>query len=188
MVLVYTALGVAAGLAGEGLAAYLQAPWVLLSFAGLMVVLALSMFGAYELQLPASLQQRLTQSSQGLQGGRLIPVFVMGALSALIVGPCVAPPLAGALVYISQSRDVWLGGSALFALACGMSVPLLLLGLSAGTLLPKTGAWMERVKHLFGFGLLAVAVWLGQPALPLAFGAGPLGCLAVGSCRDGLAT
>ena len=166
MVLVYTALGVAAGLAGEGLAAYLQAPWVLLGFAGLMVVLALSMFGAYELQLPASLQQRLTQSSQGLQGGRLIPVFVMGALSALIVGPCVAPPLAGALVYISQSRDVWLGGSALFALACGMSVPLLLLGLSAGTLLPKTGAWMERVKHLFGFGLLAVAVWLGQPALP----------------------
>ncbi|MBB5206250.1 thiol:disulfide interchange protein DsbD [Inhella inkyongensis] len=180
MVLVYTALGVAAGLAGEGLAAYLQAPWVLLSFATIMVLLALSMFGAYELQLPSGLQQRLTQSSQGLEGGRWVSVFVMGALSALIVGPCVAPPLAGALVYISQSRDVWLGGSALFALACGMSVPLLLLGLSAGSLLPKTGPWMERIKHLFGFGLLAVAIWLGQPALPWAFAQALWGAWMVG--------
>ncbi|WP_246480429.1 protein-disulfide reductase DsbD [Inhella gelatinilytica] len=165
MVLVYTALGVAAGLAGEGLAAYLQKPWVLLSFAGLMVLLSLSMFGAYDLQLPAAWQQRLTESSQGLPGGKALSVFVMGALSALIVGPCVAPPLAGALLYISQSKDVWLGGLALFVMACGMSVPLLLLGASAGSLLPRAGAWMERVKHAFGFGLLAVAIWLAQPAL-----------------------
>ncbi|MEG0886426.1 MAG: cytochrome c biogenesis protein CcdA, partial [Janthinobacterium sp.] len=147
MAIVYTALGVAAGLAGEGLAAQLQNPWVLGFFALLMAGLALSMFGFYELQVPAFLQGKLTSVSNQQSSGRLAGVFVMGAISALIVGPCVAAPLAGALLYISQTRDVVIGGSALFAMAVGMSVPLLLVGVSAGTLLPRAGAWMDAVKR-----------------------------------------
>lgn len=166
MALVYTLLGVAAGLAGEGLAAFLQTPVVLGAFAALLVLFALSMFGFYELQPPAALRERLSRASSRLTGGRLAGVFLMGGLSALIVSPCVAAPLAGALVYISQTRDVWLGGAALFALACGMSVPLLLVGASAGHWLPRSGAWMEHVKHFFGAVLLAVAIWLLQPVLP----------------------
>lgn len=166
MALVYTVFGVIAGLLGEGLAAALQNPWVLGAFAALLVALSLSMFGFYELQLPAALQSKVSEASGRLQGGRLAGVFVMGGLSALIVGPCVAAPLAGALVYISQTRDVVIGGLALFALACGMSVPLLLVGLSAGSLLPRSGAWMESVKHVFGVLLLAVAIWLVSPVLP----------------------
>ncbi|HMZ00074.1 MAG TPA: protein-disulfide reductase DsbD, partial [Burkholderiaceae bacterium] len=166
MALVYTALGVAAGLAGEGLAAALQNPWVLGAFGLLLVTLALSMFGFYELQVPSALQSRLTETSGKLKGGSAVGVFLMGGLSALIVGPCVAAPLAGALVYISQTRDVLLGGSALFALACGMSVPLLLLGLSAGSLLPRAGMWMEGVKRFFGVLLIAVALWMVSPVLP----------------------
>jgi thioredoxin:protein disulfide reductase len=166
MALVYSSLGVAAGLAGEGLAAALQNPWVLAAFALLLCVLSLSMFGAYELQMPSGVQTRLAQFSTHLQGGEYVGVFVMGAISALIVGPCVAAPLAGALVYISQTRDVVLGGTALFALACGMSVPLLLVGISAGSLLPRAGGWMERVKHFFGLMLLCVALWMLWPVLP----------------------
>ena len=166
MALVYTALGVAAGLAGEGLAAALQNPWVLGAFGLLLVTLAMSMFGFYELQVPSALQSRLTETSGKLKGGSALGVFLMGGLSALIVGPCVAAPLAGALVYISQTRDVLLGGSALFALACGMSVPLLLLGLSAGSLLPRAGMWMEGVKRFFGVLLIAVALWMVSPVLP----------------------
>lgn len=166
MALVYTAFGVVAGLAGEGLAATLQNPWVLGGFALLLAVLALSMFGAYELQLPAALRERFATSSNRLQGGHLAGVFAMGGLSALIVSPCVAAPLAGALLYISQTRDVLLGGTALFSLAAGMSLPLLLLGASAGALLPRAGAWMEGVKRLFGLLLLAVAWWMLSPVLP----------------------
>ncbi len=166
MALVYTALGVAAGLAGEGLAAALQNVWVLTAFAVGLVALSLSMFGAYELQLPSALTASLSQASGRLPAGRVAGVFAMGGVSALIVSPCVAAPLAGALVYLSQTRDVWLGGSALFALAAGMSVPLLLLGASAGAWLPKTGAWMLDVKRAFGVLLLAVAVWTVQPMLP----------------------
>ena len=166
MALVYTAFGMAAGLAGEGLAAALQNAWVLGAFALLLAGLSLAMFGVYELQMPARIQTRLSQWSGRLQGGQHAGVFLMGGLSALIVGPCVAAPLAGALVYISQTRDVLLGGVALFALASGMSVPLLLVGLSAGSLLPRTGVWMERVKHFFGVMLLAVALWLVSPVLP----------------------
>jgi thiol:disulfide interchange protein DsbD len=166
MALVYTAFGMAAGLMGEGLAAALQNAWVLGAFALLLAVLSLSMFGVYELQMPSGLQNRLTQMSGQLQGGQYAGVFVMGGLSALIVGPCVAAPLAGALVYISQTKDVVLGGTALFALASGMSVPLLLVGLSAGSLLPRAGGWMERVKHFFGVMLLAVALWMLSPVLP----------------------
>ncbi len=166
MAMVYTAFGVVAGLLGEGLAAALQNPWVLGAFGILLVLLALSMFGAYNLQLPGSWQAGLSQASGRFSAGRLAGVFMMGGLSALIVGPCVAAPLAGALVYISQTRDVVIGGVALFSLAAGMSVPLLLVGLSAGSLLPSTGAWMESVKTFFGMLLLAVALWLVQPVLP----------------------
>jgi thioredoxin:protein disulfide reductase len=167
MALVYTLMGVAAGLMGEGLAAYLQNAWVLSAFALLLVGLSLSMFGFYELQMPAALQSRLMGASNRLPGGQLVGVLAMGGLSALIVGPCVAAPLAGALVYIGQTRDVLLGGVALFSLAMGMSVPLLLVGVSAGTLLPRAGGWMETVKHCFGVLLLAVALWMVSPVLPV---------------------
>ncbi|MCS0614338.1 protein-disulfide reductase DsbD [Massilia kyonggiensis] len=167
MALVYTALGVAAGLAGEGLAGALQKPWVLLTFGALLVVLALSMFDVYQLQLPSSLQSRLSTTSGRMSGGRFAGVFVMGALSALIVGPCVAGPLAGALLYISQTKNVWTGGWALFSMAAGMSVPLLLTGVSAGSLLPRAGAWMNHVKRVFGLLLLAVAIWMVTPVFPV---------------------
>lgn len=167
MALVYTALGVAAGLAGVGLAAALQNPWVLSAFALLLVLMSLAMFGVYELQLPAAFQTKLAQASGRQAAGKLIGVFVMGAISALIVGPCVAAPLAGALVYISQTRDVVIGGSALFAMAVGMSVPLLLVGISAGSLLPRAGAWMKSVKRFFGVLMLAVALWMVTPVIPV---------------------
>jgi thiol:disulfide interchange protein DsbD len=163
MTIVYTAFGVAAGLAGEGLAAVLQKPWIITLFAALLVALALSMFGFYELQLPASWQTRLARVSNNRSAGKLAGTFAMGAISALIVGPCVAAPLAGALLYISETRDVVVGGSALFALAAGMSVPLLLLGAGAGWLLPRAGRWMESVKRVFGVLLIAVALWTLLP-------------------------
>ena len=166
MALVYTALGVAAGLVGQGLAAYLQHPWVVLTMTALMILLALSMFGLYELRLPVALQTWLGEGANRLPGGRFVSVFVMGAVSALVVSPCVSAPLAGALLYISQSRDVVLGGGALYALAWGMSMPLLLVGLSAGTLLPRAGNWMTAVKVLFGVLMVGVAVWFSRPAWP----------------------
>jgi thiol:disulfide interchange protein DsbD len=166
MALVYTALGIAAGLIGEGLSAALQNPWVLGGVGLLIVAMALSMFGVYQLQLPAALQTRLADASGRQSSGKLAGVFAMGAISALIVGPCVAAPLAGALVYISQTRDVVIGGAALFAMAAGMSIPLLLVGVSAGTLLPRAGAWMGAVKRFFGVLMLAMALWLVSPVLP----------------------
>jgi thiol:disulfide interchange protein DsbD len=181
MALIYTALGIAAGLAGEGLAAYLQNPWVLGLFAAALVALSLSMFGVYELQLPSRFTSPLSEASQRLPAGRFAGVFAMGGVSALIVSPCVAAPLAGALVYLSQTRDVALGGSALFALAMGMSVPLLLVGASAGALLPKTGAWMDDVKRVFGVLLVAVAIWIVQPVLPAAVSLALWGVLLLGS-------
>ncbi|QJD99672.1 protein-disulfide reductase DsbD [Massilia forsythiae] len=166
MAIVYTSLGVAAGLLGEGLAAALQNPWVLSAFALLIAAMALSMFGVYQLQVPAALQTRLAGASGRQSSGKLAGAFVMGAISALIVGPCVAAPLAGALVYISQTRDVVIGGAALFAMALGMSIPLLLVGLSAGSLLPRAGMWMESVKRFFGVLMLAMALWMAAPVLP----------------------
>ncbi len=166
MALLYTALGVAAGLAGGGLAAYLQKPWVLTLFALLLIGFSLSMFGVYEIQLPSRFTGGVSDATQRLPAGKFFSVFVMGGLSALIVSPCVAAPLAGALLYISQTGNVAIGGLALFALAWGMSVPLLLLGLSAGTLLPRAGPWMETVKYFFGLLLLSVALWIVQPVLP----------------------
>jgi thiol:disulfide interchange protein DsbD len=170
MAIVYTAFGVAAGLAGEGLAATLQNPWVLGAFALGLIALSLSMFGVYELQLPSSITGRFTSAAQKLPAGKVAGVCAMGGVSALIVSPCVAAPLAGALLYLSQTHDVWLGGTALFSLAAGMSVPLLLVGASAGALLPRAGAWMVEVKAAFGVLLLGVALWTVQPILtgPLA--------------------
>ena len=167
MALTYALAGVAAGLLGTMLSAALQNPWVLSAFAAVFVLLSLSMFGYYELQLPSALQSRLTVTSNKLHGGHFAGVFIMGVLSALIVGPCVAAPLAGALLYISQSGDMVLGGAALFTMALGMGVPLLVVGASAGTLLPKTGPWMETVKRFFGVLLLGVAIYLVSPLLPV---------------------
>lgn len=166
MALVYTLLGIAAGLLGEGLSANLQSPPVLIAFGIFMALLSLSMFDIYQLQMPASIQLKLTRWSEQQRAGKLAGVFVMGMLSALIVGPCVAAPLAGVLVYISQTKDVVIGGSALFAMAVGMSVPLLLVGLSAGTLLPRAGHWMQAVKPFFGVLMLALALWLVASLLP----------------------
>jgi len=167
MALTYAAIGVAAGLSGTLLSSALQTPWALGSFAAVFVLLSLSMFGFYELQLPTTLQSKLTNTSNHLHGGHLSGVFVMGALSAVIVSPCVAAPMAAALLYIGQTHDAWLGGSALFALAMGMGLPLLLIGASAGALLPKAGAWMEAVKQFFGVLMLALAIWLISTLIPL---------------------
>lgn len=166
MAAAYTIAGVLAGLFGANLQATLQNPWVLASFALVFVLLALSMFGFYEIQLPSSLQSKITNISNKQQGGSLGGVAIMGFLSALIVGPCVAPPLAGALIYIGQTGDALLGGLALFAMSIGMGVPLLLLGTSAGKLLPRAGAWMNTVKAVFGVLLLAVALWLADRIMP----------------------
>ena len=165
MALTYAVAGVAAAWSGTLLAAALQNAWVLSAFALVFVVLAFSMFGLYELQLPGFLHHRLHAAHGRLQGGRVASVAAMGALSAIIVSPCVAAPLAGALLYISQTRDVALGGSALFAMALGMGIPLLVIGVSEGALLPRTGPWMVRVKHVFGVLLLAVALWIVWPVL-----------------------
>jgi len=167
MAITYAAAGVAAGFSGNLISNALQTPWVLGSFSALFVLLSLSMFGFYEFQVPAALQSKLTDTSNRLHGGHLSGVFAMGALSAIIMGPCVAAPLAGALLYIGQTHDAVLGGVALFALALGMGAPLLLIGTSAGVLLPKAGAWMESVKKFFGVMLLALAIWIIQPLLPI---------------------
>ena len=166
MAVTYAAAGVAAGLSGTLISAALQNPWVLGSFALVFVVLSFSMFGFYELQLPTALQSKLSEESGHLQGGRGIGVFLMGALSALIVGPCVAAPLAGALLYIGQTGDAVFGGAALFVMALGMGAPLIAVGIAGGSLLPKTGPWMEGVKKAFGVLLLATAVWLVSPVVP----------------------
>ena len=165
MAITYALAGVAAGLTGTMLSAALQNVWVLGSFAFVFVLLSLSMFGFYELQLPSSLQSRLASSSHK-QGGSLGGVAIMGVLSALIVGPCVAAPLAGALLYIAQTGDAVLGGWALFVMALGMGAPLLAVGVASRSLLPKVGPWMEGVKKAFGVMLLAVALWMLDPVIP----------------------
>lgn len=166
MALTYTLAGVAAGLFGANLQIAFQNPWIIGSFSAVFVLLAFSMFGFYDLQLPSALQSRLSNASQKQKGGTLTGVAVMGLLSALIVGPCMAAPLAGALIYIGQSGDPVLGGAALFTLSLGMGVPLLLVGASAGKLLPRAGAWMEGVKAGFGVVLLLMATWMLDRILP----------------------
>ena len=163
MAVAYALAGVAAAYSGSLLAAALQNAWVLGGFALVFVLLALSMFGLYDLKLPGFLHQRLDHAQRRLPGGRIASVAGMGAFSAVIVSPCVAAPLAGALLYIAQTRDVALGGAALFTMALGMGVPLIVVGISEGALLPKSGPWLNRVKQLFGVLLLAVAAWIVSP-------------------------
>jgi thiol:disulfide interchange protein DsbD len=177
---VFTGAGVVAGLAGQNLQALFQKPWILISFASLFVLLAFSMFGFYELQLPASWQTRLAQVSNRQHGGSLPGVAVMGMLSALIVGPCVAPPLAAAVTYIGQTGDPVLGGAALFALAMGMGTPLLVIGTGAGRWLPRAGAWMDTVKAVFGVAFLFLAWWMLERVLPPALTLAVLGALLIG--------
>ncbi|OQW71917.1 MAG: thiol:disulfide interchange protein [Proteobacteria bacterium ST_bin11] len=166
--LMYTVFGVLAALFGSNLQATFQEPWVIAVFSGLFVLLSLSMFGFYHLELPKSLQSALHHSSDKHRDGSYLGAGIMGALSSLIVGPCVAAPLAAALIYIGQTGDVVLGGSALFVMGLGMGAPLLLLGASAGKLLPKAGAWLNATKAVFGVAMLAVAVWMLSRILPAA--------------------
>jgi thiol:disulfide interchange protein DsbD len=168
MALAYAAAGIAAAFSGSLIAAALQNAWVLTAFALVFVALALSMFGFYDLQLPGFLHQRLHAAHHRLRGGRIASVAAMGLFSAVIVSPCVAAPLAGALLYISQTGDVVLGGGALFAMALGMGVPLVAVGVTEGALLPRAGAWMTGVRRFFGVLLLAVAIWVVSPVLPSA--------------------
>ena len=150
---------------GTNLQAALQQPWLLMTFAGLFVVLALPMFGFFELQLPAFLRDRLDQAGRQQTGGHLAGAAMLGLLSGLLVGPCMTAPLAGALLYIAQSGDVIQGGLALFALGLGMGVPLLVLVTLGNRFLPRPGAWMDRVKALFGFGFLAAGLYIARPAI-----------------------
>jgi thiol:disulfide interchange protein DsbD len=162
MAITYAAAGITVGLLGAGanIQAWMQTPWILTIFAILFLVLSLSMFGLYELQLPSSLRNRLNNMNQKQKGGSLISVFLMGVLSALVVSPCVSAPLAGALVYLSTTGDAWLGGSALLALGLGMGTPLIILGTSGASIMPKAGGWMDQIKAFFGILLIGVAIWL----------------------------
>jgi len=159
MALVYAALGVVAALLGASLQAWLQQPWLLGSLAGLFILLALPMFGAFELQLPAALRDRLDRAGQGTRGGNLYGAALLGALSGLLLGPCMTAPLAGALLFIAQSGDVLQGALVLFSLGLGMGMPLLLLVTLGNRYLPRPGAWMNRVKGVFGFVFLAMALY-----------------------------
>ena len=181
MAVAYAAAGIAAAFSGTLLAAALQNPWVLGGFATVFVLLALAMFDLFHLRLPGFLFDRLHAAHSRLPGGRLASVAAMGALSAVIVSPCVAAPLAGALLYISQTRDLWLGGGALFAMALGMGAPLIAVGVSEGALLPRAGAWMNTVKRFFGVLLLAVAIWIATPVLGSAASMFAWAALAIGA-------
>ncbi|MBY6096400.1 protein-disulfide reductase DsbD [Ferrimonas balearica] len=160
MALTYSLLGLVVASAGVKYQAALQSPAVLIGLAILFVVLSLSMFGLYNLQLPSSLQGKLANAQNQQKGGSFIGVFVMGLISGLVASPCTTAPLSGALIYVAQSGDLVLGGLALYALSMGMGLPLLLLGTSGGKLLPKAGAWMEAIKHVFGFLLIAVSIMM----------------------------
>lgn len=160
MAVTYTLLGLVVASAGLKFQAALQHPYVLIGLSVMFVLLALSMFGLYALQLPSSLQTRLSGLSNRQQGGSVVGVAIMGMISGLVCSPCTTAPLSGALIYVAQSGDLWLGGAALYALSLGMGLPLLLLGTSGGKLLPKAGAWMDVIKQLFGFALLAVPILL----------------------------
>jgi thiol:disulfide interchange protein DsbD len=168
MALTYTIVGILVGLSGENIQAWFQNPWIIGSFVAIFVALSFSMFGFYDLQMPASIQSKLTNISNSQQGGNIIGVAIMGFLSALIVGPCVTAPLVGALIYIAETGDAVLGGMALFSLSMGMGAPLLLIGASAGKFLPKAGAWMDAVKAVFGVLLLGLAIWLLERVAPAA--------------------
>jgi thiol:disulfide interchange protein DsbD len=169
MAVTYATAGAIVGYYGAefNIQIWFQDPVILSGFAAVFVLLSLSMFGFYELQMPNAIQSRLTAISNSQQGGTLIGVGLMGFFSAIIVGPCITAPLVGALIFISQTQDWLLGGLALFALGLGMGVPLLLIGTSAGKLLPRAGGWMDSVKAVFGVVLLGVAIWLLERILPV---------------------
>ena len=169
MAVTYALAGVAAGLSGTLLTAALQNVWVLSAFALVFVALALAMLGFYELQLPAALQSRIATTANRQRGGEAGGVIMMGALSALIVGPCMAAPLAGALLYIAQTGNAVFGGLTLFVMALGMGVPLILVGIATRSALPKAGPWMDGVKRGFGVLLLAMAIWIVTPVAPALF-------------------
>ena len=169
MAFTYTVVGILVGLSGENIQAWFQNPWIIGSFAAIFVALSFSMFGFYELQMPSSIQSKLTSISNSQQGGNIVGVAIMGFLSALIVGPCVTAPLVGALIYIAETGDAVLGGMALFSLSMGMGAPLLLIGASAGKFLPRAGMWMDAVKAVFGVLLLGLAIWLLERVAPAAF-------------------
>jgi len=156
----YTIFGILAALFGSNLQASFQAPWIIYLFSGIFIALSFSMFGFYNLEIPKSIQSRLHNASDHHRDGSFIGAAIMGVFSSLIVGPCVAAPLAAALIYIGQTGDVVLGGSALFVMGFGMGVPLLIIGASAGSLLPKAGHWLNASKSIFGVIMLAVAVWM----------------------------
>lgn len=165
MAVVYTLVGVVAGISGNNIQVIFQNPWVLGSFALIFVALAFSMFGFYNLQLPSSLQSKISEFSNKQEGGTLIGVAIMGVLSALIVGPCMAPPLMGILLFISQTGDPILGGAALFVMSLGMGIPLIIIGTSAGKIMPRAGVWMDTVKAIFGVMMLGVAIWMLERVL-----------------------
>ncbi|KAF1021688.1 MAG: Thiol:disulfide interchange protein DsbD [Pseudomonas sp.] len=179
MALVYAALGVLASLLGGNLASLLQTPWILGSFAALFVVLALPMFGFFELQLPAFLRDRLDNVSRQQSGGSLVGAGILGALSGLLVGPCMTAPLAGVLLYIAQGGNAVHGGLILFAMGIGIGMPLLLLVTVGNRFLPKPGTWMNVLKGLFGFLFLATAVWMIRPVVGESLWVGLWGVLAL---------
>ncbi len=181
MALTYTVIGVLAGLFGANIQVWFQNPWVLSIFAAIFVALSFSMFGFYELQMPASIQNKLISMSNNQEGGKLVSAGIMGSLSALIVGPCVTAPLIGALIYIGETGNAVLGGLALFALGLGMGAPLIAIGASAGKLLPKAGVWMESVKAVFGVMLIGLAIWLLERILPVGVIMALSGALLIGS-------
>ena len=162
----YTIAGILAGLFGANLQASLQNPWVLSAFSAIFVGLAFSMFGFYEIQMPSFIQTKLSKKSDDARTHGIVGVAIMGFISALIVGPCVAAPLAGALIYIGQTGNALLGGSALFVMSLGMGVPLLIVGTTAGSYMPKPGGWMESVKSIFGVMMLGVAIWMLSRIIP----------------------
>jgi thiol:disulfide interchange protein DsbD len=166
MAVTYTVAGVIVGLSGENIQVWFQNPWVLSVFAGIFVLLSLAMFGFYELQMPSGIQNKLNNISSGAKQGSYVGAGIMGLLSALIVGPCVTAPLIGALIYIAETGNAWVGGIALFSLSMGMGAPLLAIGTSAGKILPKAGAWMDAVKAVFGVLLLGLAIWMLERFLP----------------------
>lgn len=191
MAVTYALAGIAAAYSGQLISNALQNPWALGFGAVVFVALALSMFDIYELRLPSALETRVANTSNRIKGGRFAGVFGMGALSSLLVSPCVAAPLAGALLYIGKTHDVLLGGVALFCMALGMGIPLLAIGLSAGAILPRAGAWMTAVRNFFGIVMLAMAIWLISPVIPVGAQMGLWAALLIGvaiflSALDGL--
>lgn len=191
MALTYSLLGIVAGLSGHSLVLALQQPAVLWSFGAVLAGLGLALLMGFSLQLPSGIQAWIQSKASGLKGGEYLPVLLMGILSALLLGPCVAPPLAGALLYIGQTGNAVLGGAALFLLALGMGLPLVLLAGGAGAALPRAGAWMNWISVAFGYILIAVAVWTITPVTPLQVVMAMwvvLGCLVAASCFQGVAS